>query len=205
MKNTIKISLVIMSCILIQRNILRAEEECCGSEVLPAGMVCCEDEAVLPDECCNGTVLPAGEECCIDSNPDAAYNPETTCCVDIGLIAKGAGLSYQYMLEHCPDYTYRTNFIPSPNGCSNPIEVGANDFFYICCNGHDIGYATCKKSKSSSDSEFLFCMSGECLTNADVLEIPSCLIAAVLFHDAVALFGTPAYENAQAQACQCCE
>lgn len=205
MKNTIKASLVMISCILIQQGFLRADEECCGGEVLPAGMVCCEDEAVLPDECCNDVKLPTGEECCKDADPEAAYNPDTTCCTDVGLIAKGAALSYQYMLEHCPDYTYRTNFIPSPNGCSNPIDVGANEFFYICCNGHDIGYATCKKSKSSNDAEFFSCMAGECFTNALVLEIPGCLVVAALYHDAVDLLGTPYYEAAQAQACQCCE
>lgn len=177
-------------------------EECCGDELLPGGMICCENEAVAPDECCDEKKLSSGEECCRQADPELPYNPDTTCCIDTGLMYKGAFVSYQYMIEHCPDYVYRTDFIPTPNGCSNPIPIEADEFFKICCNVHDIDYATCRKSKESADNSFLSCMVSECFLNIGLI---NCYSLALIYFTAVAQMGDASYELAQSQACQCCE
>jgi hypothetical protein len=96
-------------------------------------------------------------------------------------------------------------------GCAPPAVCG--------CNQHDVCYGTCNANKAACDSTFAQemikecrrkypatkndCPDGLCFSNQDRLGI--CLSRARLYFRAVSGGGQGAYDDAQKEACECCE
>ncbi len=137
---------------------------------------------------------------------------------------------YLGLMEKCPSGAkvrsvgsiceYRTNKDvgggKSSNGCGaeGGISVPGSFLgivnFTGCCDGHDICYGTCGKSKSLCDLGLGGCMAAMCQT---VVSVPSlhtaCVAQAGLYAEAVLALGGSAFESAQDDACKwepcCCE
>ncbi|MFM1945026.1 MAG: hypothetical protein RI897_4008, partial [Verrucomicrobiota bacterium] len=85
----------------------------------------------------------------------------------------------------------------NPNGLLFPCAT-----FYDACRTHDIGYNTCGKPQRETDDQFLQDMLRAC-DCLDGLKRDECRALAVLYHRAVTGGGEDAYNDAQAQACEC--
>ena len=83
--------------------------------------------------------------------------------------------------------------------------------FEGACNGHDIGYATCNKSKSSTDTAFHNAARWACelrfstSSPNDLIGLQLCYTAALGYYAAVSQFGGGPYQSAQIDNCVCCD
>lgn len=105
-----------------------------------------------------------------------------------------------YVRESKPGFRVTVNGCgPQASRITGPLNSAVRNFqpeFISCCNSHDKCYADCTKTRSSCDLAFKNCMLSKCDDTA-------CRLAANTMYQAVNLFGTNPYNNAQQQACKC--
>jgi len=96
------------------------------------------------------------------------------------------------------------------DGCSsvfgdNPCNLAFSDFG-ACCGVHDVGYQTCGRPKSTSDTALLNCMLAKCGGSTQTCEtgIYTCSYWAYAMYDALVPGGWPAWWQRQREYCVCC-
>jgi len=104
----------------------------------------------------------------------------------------------------------RSNGCGAEGGISAPGSFLGIVDFTGCCDGHDICYGTCGKSKSLCDLGLGGCMAAMCQKVASVPSLhTACIAQAGLYAEAVLALGGSAFESAQNDACEwepcCCE
>jgi len=81
--------------------------------------------------------------------------------------------------------------------------------FEMACDAHDCCYGTCQTEKATCDSDFLNSLLDACAASATNLLAAIAAIfcdqIALLYYAAVAAGGEAAYNDAQGQACVCCD
>src|SRR5262249_11248383 len=118
------------------------------------------------------------------------------CDSGVGILNAGWGCN-------CPPYAVSAKCCkPTANGCGPEggikyPEVWNGHNFKTACNGHDVCYGTCGKSKSSCDAQFWLDLVLTC--NLD----PACQSIAFIYYTAVSLEGQGAYREAQKRSCDC--
>ncbi|HVX18506.1 MAG TPA: phospholipase A2 [Acidimicrobiales bacterium] len=115
----------------------------------------------------------------------------------------------------CPDKRItKQNYTPTFNGCGSAGLAGylvPDDFdgysFTPACDEHDRCYGTCNSNKDTCDQNFLRDMNQIC--DSHFLDYTSghkdCRDNAYIYYDAVHLIGGGPYDDAQVEACDCCE
>jgi RHS repeat-associated protein len=113
---------------------------------------------------------------------------------------------------------------PSPNGCggAGSWDIVPDYYFYFidftpACNAHDICYATCGKTKSVCDEQFIYDMLSICQHYRNQWWSPlnwamynDCGTLAATYYDFVWMLGQPYYDKAQKVYCpdipdgECC-
>ena len=116
------------------------------------------------------------------------------------LLFSTAAMAQSCGFQSCPNGQAFQNSNPiTTNGCGTPgLTLPVDPFGYTsCCNGHDVCYQQCGKSKEQCDREFMGCMMGIC--KGDQL----CVGGANAMFNAVAAAGCPAYTSSQQSICSC--
>ena len=84
---------------------------------------------------------------------------------------------------------------------NNPFSLGD---FRDACNNHDGCYDTCLTYKTGCDLIFCTELVLVCKKDPDPVRSAACLLFAGLYCATVNMYGDSAYDEAQKQACSCC-
>jgi hypothetical protein len=109
----------------------------------------------------------------------------------------------------CKERVPNPDFHPQPNGCGSSFPVPStfgNVDITPACNSHDACYDTCKSSRHACDASFLADMKKRCSqgNTPGSTALTNCLGAADLYYRVVSSAGGSAYDQAQQNACICC-
>jgi hypothetical protein len=148
------------------------------------------------------------------------YDPQEQCCTEYGLEPKSP-IRY---FERCrKTRVVNPSYVSQPNGCGDkdhPLDptdseeikgrtIGGKADFTEPCNAHDTCYDTCNRDKDQCDEKFLTDMYAVCTSKYSKSSAPLAhckKMAKNWFYQGVQSFvGRGAYEDAQSQACKCCE
>lgn len=237
-----KVEKIITLCLgLIVIGLPQLYADCCGStEYDPSSQgccngalydlateVCCDGQPVENGKCCNGKRLEAWEECCRKVRPEQSYDPDFSCCEDVGLISKSLPIAN---LADCPHRVALEGYTPSlhVNGCGSTYShyIIPNSFppgsgivdFEGSCNMHDLCYGRCNSesgAREGCDNLLRLNMDTDCdnqiprdiqIMFPEVIGL--CQGQAALYYNVLSgtglSFGEGAWDDSQKEGCQCC-
>jgi len=95
----------------------------------------------------------------------------------------------------------KPGFVPSKNGCTNPLTGDGAFVFTNSCNSHDVCYGTCGSDRAACDLQFYLDMVNHCQDVANNNHYGFCVIEAYTFYLAVRVAGFSYWDDAQDDAC----
>lgn len=112
----------------------------------------------------------------------------------------------------CPSFTCSAGEKPAPkkdfvftaNGCGTAdLPISARAEFEECCNRHDACYSVCGMDKATCEKRLKKCMKAKCKAHWDPHQRDECQSTAQLLSIGANMITCPAYQDAQAEACEC--